>query len=73
MQEIIFKIRYFERGLSKNQLYFFFQTQSLLRDKVIKNKKGSGTKDQSLFRLQNKFDNIPLFLIYYPTTFDDLM
>ena len=62
MQETIFKIRYFERGFSKSQLYFFFQTQSLLRDKVIKNKKGYGTKDQSLFRLQNKFGNIPFSL-----------
>ena len=35
--------------------------------------KGSGTSDQSLFKLQNKFKNIPLFVIYYPTKFDDVM
>ena len=40
MQEILLKIRYFERGLSKSQLCFFFQTQSLLMYKVIKNKRG---------------------------------
>ena len=44
MQEIILKIGYFERGLSKSlkkvNIYFFFWTQSLLMDKVIKIKKG---------------------------------
>ena len=42
MQEFLLKIKYFERGLSKSliKLYFFFQTQSLLMDKVIKSKRG---------------------------------
>ena len=42
MQEIIFKIRYFERALSKplKLTFFFFRIQSLLMDKVIKNKRG---------------------------------
>ena len=44
MQEIILKIGYFERGLSKSlkkvNIYFFFWTQSLLMDKVIQIKKG---------------------------------
>ena len=35
--------------------------------------KGSGISDQSLFRLQNKFKNISLFIIYYLTKFDDVM
>ena len=35
--------------------------------------KGSETSDQSLFRLQNKFENIPLFVIYYLSKIDDLM
>ena len=38
------KLKYFERGLSKTfkkvNFYFFFQTQSLLMNKVIKNKRG---------------------------------
>ena len=34
--------------------------------------KGSET-DQLLFRLQNKFENIPLFVIYYLIKIDDLM
>ena len=33
-------------------------------------KKGPGTSDQLLFRLQNKFKKIPL-LVYYLTEFDD--
>ena len=36
-------------------------------------KKGPGTSDQSLFRLQNKFRKIPLLLIYYLTKFDDVI
>ena len=34
---------------------------------------GSGSSDKSLFRLQNKLKNIPLFVIYYLTKFDDVM
>ena len=35
--------------------------------------KGSGTSEQLLFRLQNKFKHIPLFVTYYLTKFDDIM
>ena len=35
--------------------------------------KGSGTSDQLLFRLQNKFRKIALFEIYYLTKFDNVM
>ena len=35
--------------------------------------KGSGTTDQSLFKLQNKFKNIPLFTIYFLIKCDDVM
>ena len=56
----------------KSQLYFFFRTQSLFMDSYQK-QKGSGTSDQSLFRLRNKFRKIPLFFIYYVTKFDDVM
>ena len=42
-------------------------------DRIIKNKKGSGTSDQSIFRLQNKFKNVPLLVIYYLSKFDDVM
>ena len=41
MQEVVLKVRYFERGLSKSlkKVNFFFLTESLLMDKIIKNKK----------------------------------
>ena len=44
MEEIILKVRYFERRLSKSlkkgNLHFFFRIQSLSIDKIIKNKRG---------------------------------
>ena len=58
MQEIILKLRYFERGLLKRHekvnFCFLFQTHSFLMDKIMKNKR-PGTSDQLLLRLQNKF------------------
>ena len=42
-------------------------------DKVIKNKMGPGTSDQSLFRLQNKFTKFSLLVIYYLTKFDGVI
>ena len=56
------------KNLLKSQLYFFFRTQSLLMDKVMK--KGPGTSDQSFFRLRKKFTKISLIVIYYLTKFD---
>ena len=76
MQEILLKIKYSERGLSKSlkQVNFiFFLTQYLLMDKVNQKQIGSGTSDLSLFRLQNKFRKIPLLVIYYLTKFDDVI
>ena len=44
MQEILLKTRYFERRLSKSlkkaNFIFFFQSQSLFVDKIMKNKRG---------------------------------
>ena len=40
-------------------------------DKVIK--KGLGTSDQSLFRLQNKFTKISLLVIYYQAKFNGII
>ena len=63
---IILKIRYFERGLLK----------SLKKGNITQNyqkQKGSGTSDQSLFRLRNKFKKIPLFVMFYLTKFDDVI
>ena len=65
MQEIIFKIRHFERGLLLNSVPF--------KGQIYQKQKGSGTKDQSLFRLRNKFREIPLLALYYLTKFDDVI
>ena len=67
MQEIISKIRYFERGLSKslkNISFIFLLNPVLFNEQSHQKRKGSGTNDQSLFRLRNKFKNVPLFVIY---------
>ena len=76
MQEILFTIKYFERGLSKNLEkvnFIFFSNPVPFNGQNYQKQKGSQTSDQSLFRLQNKFKNIPLFVIYYLTKFDDVI
>ena len=76
MQKNIFKLRYFERGLSKSlkKLTLFFLSNPVpFNGQSYQKQKGSGTSDQSLFRLQNKFKNIPLFVTYYLTKFGDVM
>ena len=74
MQEILFKIRYFERGLSKSlkKLTLFFLSNPVpFNGQSYQKQKGSGTSDQSLFRLQNKLRKIPLLIIYYLTKLDN--
>ena len=57
MQEIILKIRYFERGLSKS-----FNPDPLNRQSYQK-QKGSGACDQALFRLQNKLQKFLCYIL----------
>ena len=52
MQEIILKIRYFEKESSKND---FLSNPVLFNGQNYQTQKGPGTRDQSLFRLRNKF------------------
>ena len=62
MQEIILKIGYFERGLSKTlkKLTLFFLSNLVpFNGKSYQKQKVPGTSDQWLFRLQNKFKKIP--------------
>ena len=80
MHEIIFKIGYFETGLSKSlkkfnfqTFIFFFQTWLLLMNKVMKKQKSPRTSDQLLFGSQNKFKTIPLLVMYYLIQFDDVI
>ena len=75
MQEILLKIRYFERGLSKSlkKLTLFFLLNPFPFDgQGYQKQKGPETSDQSLFGLQNKFREMPLLVIYYLTKFDDI-
>ena len=76
MQEIILKVRYFEKGLSKSlqkvTLLFLSNPVPFNRQDYQKQKE-TGTSDQSLFRLQNKFRKIPLLVMHYLTKFDDVI
>ena len=76
MQEILLKMRYFERGLSKSlkKVNFIFLSNPVpFNGQDFLKQKRSGTSDQSLFRLQNKFRKIPLLVIYYLSKFDDII
>ena len=76
MQEVLLKIRYFERGLSKTLkkiTLIFLSNLVPFNGQRYQKQKGSGTSDQWLFRLQNKFRKISLLVIYYLTKFDDII
>ena len=66
MQEILLKMRHFERALSKTlkKVNFIISYQK---------QKGRGTSDQSLFRLRNKSTKISLLVMYYLTKFDGVI
>ena len=76
MQDIILKVRYFERGLSKSlkkgNFIFSFEPVPFNRQNYQK-QKGPGTSDQWLFRLRNKFRKIPSLVMYYLIKFDDVI
>ena len=76
MQEILLKVRYFERGLSKvlKKLTLFFLSNPVpFNGQSHQKQKGPRTSDQSLFKLQNKFRKIALLVIYYMIKFDDVI
>ena len=76
IQEVVLKIRYFGRELSKwlkNDNFIFILNLVSFNGQDYEKQKGSGTTDQSLFRLQNKFRKIPLLVMYYLTKFDDVI
>ena len=73
MQEIILKVRYFERGLSKSlkkRLTLIFLSNPV---PFNRQKQRRGTSDQLLVRLQNKFRKIILLVMHYLTKFDDVI
>ena len=74
MKEILFKIKYFERGLSKAlKKLTLYSLSNPVPFNGQSYQKRSGTSDQSLFRLRNKFKNIPLLVIHHLTKIDDVM
>ena len=76
MQEIIFKVTYFERGLSKslkNVTSFVLSNPLPFNIQNYQKQKEPGTSDQWLFRFQNKLRKIPLLVMYYLTKFNDVI
>ena len=76
MQEIILKVKYFERGLSKSlkKVISFFLSNPVTFNRINYQKQmGPGTSEQLLFRLRSKFRKIPLLVMYYLTMFDDII
>ena len=57
----------------KKLISFFLSNLIPFNEQSYLKQKGSGTSDQSLLRLQNKFKKIPLLRIYYLTKFDDIL
>ena len=76
MQEILFKMRYFERALSKSlqKVNFIFLSNPVpFNGQDYDKDKGPGTSDQLLFRLENKVLKTFLLVTYYLTKFDDVI
>ena len=61
----------YQKALKK--LTFFLSNPVPFNRQSYQKQKESGTSDQLLFRLRNKFGNIPLLVMYYLTKFDDVM
>ena len=75
MQEILLKIRYFKKGLSKTlkKLTLLFLSNPVpFNRQSYQRQKGFGTSDKLLFLLRNKFRKIPVLIMYY-RTFDDII
>ena len=52
---------------------FFLLNPVPFNGQSYQKQKGTGTSDQSLFMLQEKFGKIPLLVLYYLTKFDDVI
>ena len=73
MHEIILKVSYFERGLSKSLkkvASFFVSNPVPFNRHNYQKQKETGTSDQPLFRLQKVKS---LLVMYYLTKFDDVI
>ena len=61
-----------QEALKKVTLFFLLNLVPFNRRNYQK-EKGTGTSDQLLLSLQNKFRKIPLLVMYYLTKFDDVV
>ena len=72
MQKILLKTSIlkedYQKALTKSTL-FFLPNQVPFKVQNYQQQKGSGTSDQSLFRLRKKFRKIHILAIYYLTKF----
>ena len=62
MQAVLLEIRYFETELSKSLKKFnfnLFLNPVPFNEQSFQTENGSGTSDQLIFRLRNKFRKIP--------------
>ena len=57
----------------KKLTLFFLLNPVPFNEQNYQKQKGPGTSDKLLSRLRNKFKNIPLFVIYDLTKFNDVM
>ena len=62
----------YKKALKKLTL-FSLSNPFPFNDQDYEKEKGTGTSDQSLFRLQYKFRKIPLLMMYYLTKIDDVI
>ena len=62
----------YQKALKKLTL-FLLSNPVPLNGHSYQKQKGPGTSEQLLFRLKNKFKKIPLLVIYYLTTLDDVI
>ena len=62
----------YQKAFKKLTLFFLYNPVPF-NEQSYQKQKESGTSDQLLLRLQNKFRKIPLFVIHYMTKFDVVM
>ena len=62
----------YQKALKKVTSFFLADPVPFNRQNYQK-QKGPGTSDQLLFRLQNKFRKTPLLVMYYLTSFGDVI
>ena len=61
----------YQKAFKKSTL-FFLPNPAPFNGQSYQKQKEPGTRDQSLFRLRNKFKKIPLLVTYYLTKFGDV-